>query len=55
MKNRVYECAVCGWKYDPAVGDKEAGIPPGTEFEALPEEWVCPQCGASKDAFAPVN
>jgi rubredoxin len=55
MKNRVYECAVCGWKYNPALGDKEAGIAPGTEFEDLPEDWVCPECGASKDAFAPVD
>ncbi len=46
-----YACATCGHVYDPAVGDPEAGIPPGTRFEDLPEDWVCPVCGAAKSEF----
>lgn len=52
-KNKMgtYVCSVCGYIYDPAVGDEEHGIPPGTSFENLPEDWVCPVCGAGKDEF----
>lgn len=46
-----WECLACGWIYDPAVGDPDAGIAPGVRFEELPEDWVCPQCGAGKDMF----
>ena len=46
-----YVCTVCGYVYDPANGDPEAGIAAGTAFEDLPDDWVCPVCGASKDAF----
>jgi len=46
-----WECLVCGYIYDPKVGDIENGINPGTKFEKLPDDWVCPQCGASKDQF----
>jgi rubredoxin len=46
-----YECTACGYIYDPAVGDPDNGIPPGTSFEALPDTWVCPQCGVPKDLF----
>jgi rubredoxin len=46
-----YECTVCGYVYDPAVGDPESGIKPGTAFEELPKDWTCPVCGASKDQF----
>lgn len=46
-----YVCTVCGYVYDPKQGDPEAGIKPGTSFEDLPEDWVCPLCGASKDEF----
>ncbi len=46
-----YVCTVCGYVYDPAEGDPEGGIEPGTPFEKLPEDWVCPVCGASKDEF----
>lgn len=45
-----YVCA-CGYVYDPAEGDAENGIVPGTSFEALPEDWVCPICALGKDAF----
>lgn len=46
-----WECMVCGYVYDPAQGDPQRGIPPGTPFEALPEDWTCPDCGATKDMF----
>lgn len=46
-----WTCSVCGYIYDPALGDNEGGIQPGTPFEDLPDEWVCPVCGASKDMF----
>ena len=46
-----YVCNPCGWVYDPAIGDPENGIEPGTTFESLPEDWACPLCGAGKDAF----
>ena len=47
-----YTCDVCGYVYDPAVGDPENGIPAGTPFDQLPEEWVCPLCGVGKDMFS---
>ena len=50
---KKYVCNVCGYVYDPAKGDSEGGIAPGTAFEDLPEDWVCPVCGASKDEFEP--
>lgn len=46
-----YECTICGYIYDPAVGDLEHGIKPGTAFENLPQDWVCPVCGAPKEQF----
>lgn len=46
-----YECLVCGYIYDPAKGDTDGGITPGTSFEDLPDDWVCPECGAAKDMF----
>ena len=46
-----YRCLVCGWIYDPAVGDPDGGIKPGVAFEALPDSWVCPVCGADKTQF----
>ncbi|MDY6970111.1 MAG: rubredoxin [Spirochaetota bacterium] len=47
----VYRCTVCGYIYDPVKGDPDNGIAPGTRFEDIPEDWVCPVCGAGKDAF----
>lgn len=47
-----YVCEPCGWVYDPAEGDPDAGIVPGTPFAELPEDWVCPVCGATKDQFS---
>ena len=46
-----YKCSVCGWIYDPELGDQDGGIPPGTPFEKLPDDWICPVCGAAKDQF----
>jgi len=48
-----YVCDVCGYVYDPAVGDEENGVEPGTAFEDLPDDWVCPLCGAGKEDFSP--
>lgn len=49
-----YECP-CGYVYDPAEGDYENGIEPGTSFEDLPDDWVCPKCGAEKVYFEKVD
>jgi rubredoxin len=46
-----WECLVCGYVYDPAEGDPDNGVEPGTPFEALPDDWICPDCGAGKDMF----
>jgi len=51
---KKYRCLMCGWIYDPAVGDPDNGIDPGTAFEDLPEDWVCPECGAGKEEFEEV-
>ena len=48
---KKYVCTVCGYVYDPAVGDVENGIVAGTSFDDLPEDWVCPLCGVAKDMF----
>ena len=48
---KKYICQVCGYVYDPADGDEDNGIAPGTSFEDLPEDWVCPLCGVGKDQF----
>lgn len=47
-----YECDVCGYIYDTEVGDLESGIEPGTGFDELPEDWVCPVCGVGKEKFS---
>ncbi|MBI5499061.1 MAG: rubredoxin [Deltaproteobacteria bacterium] len=46
-------CEVCNYVYDPEKGDPDNGVPPGTPFEAIPVTWRCPDCGATKDVFAP--
>ena len=46
-----YVCTVCGYLYDPKMGDPDGGIEPGTAFEDISDDWVCPVCGAGKDAF----
>lgn len=52
---KKYKCLICDYVYDPAVGDPEHGVNPGTAFESLPGGWVCPDCGASKTDFEPVE
>lgn len=46
-----YKCQVCGYIYDPKLGDPDGNISPGTPWEKLPDDWVCPVCGATKDQF----
>ncbi len=46
-----YKCVLCNWIYDPAVGDPDSGVEPGTAFEDIPDDWACPECGAGKDDF----
>ena len=48
---KTYLCTACGYIYDPEKGDPENGIPAGTTFENLPEDWTCPLCGVGKDVF----
>ena len=50
-----YVCTVCGYEYDPAGGDPDGGIAPGTAFEDIPDDWVCPVCGVGKDSFSKVE
>ena len=52
-KMERYVCSICGYVYDPAQGDPDAGIRRGVSFEDLPDDWVCPVCGAAKDDFNP--
>lgn len=52
---KKWECIACGYIYDPAQGDPDAGIPSGTPFEDLPDDWVCPDCGAGKEMFEPLE
>lgn len=50
-----YECIECGYIYDPEIGDDTQGIAPGTPFEDLPNDWLCPVCGVGKDRFQKVS
>jgi rubredoxin/flavin reductase (DIM6/NTAB) family NADH-FMN oxidoreductase RutF len=52
-KMKKYICDVCGYVYDPEEGDPDNGVDPGTPFDDLPGDWVCPVCGAGKDQFSP--
>ena len=52
---KKYVCDPCGWIYDPGVGDPDGGIEPGTAFEDIPDDWVCPICGVGKDMFSVVE
>jgi len=52
---KAYECIACGYIYDPAEGDPFAGIDPGTPFEELPDDWLCPDCGLGKEEFEPID
>jgi len=50
-----WECMVCGYVYDPAVGDPDSEVAAGTAFEDLPDDWMCPECGVGKDMFEKVE
>ena len=50
-----YICTVCDWVYDPEIGDPEHGIAPGTKFEDIPVDWVCPLCGVGKEDFEKID
>ena len=50
---QLYICTSCGFIYDPAEGDPDGGVPPGTAFEDIPDDWFCPVCGARKSDFEP--
>lgn len=47
-----YVCDVCGWIYDPNLGDPDHGVPPGTAWEYVPDDFVCPECGVGKSEFS---
>lgn len=51
MEYEKYVCGPCGYVYDPQLGDPEGGIAPGTPFEELPDDWICPICGLGKEVF----
>jgi rubredoxin len=51
----TFECLVCGYIYNPEEGDPAGGIPPGVIFFSLPDDWLCPSCGAGKNEFALVE
>jgi len=50
-----WECMVCGYIYDPEVGDPDNGVHPGISFDDLPDDWICPECGAEKEEFEMVE
>lgn len=50
-----YKCTVCGYVYDPQAGDPDNGVNPGTTFEDVADDWVCPECGVGKDMFEKVE
>jgi rubredoxin len=51
MADKKCTCQACGYEYDPSQGQPAKGVPEGTSFDALPEDWICPDCGAGKDLF----
>jgi len=52
---KKYVCIVCDYVYDPVLGDPDGGIAPGTSFEEIPEDWLCPVCGVGKEDFEPID
>jgi len=52
---KKYKCIICDYVYDPAVGDPDNGVAPGTAFADLPDGWLCPDCAVDKDEFEPVD
>jgi rubredoxin len=53
--SKKYMCNICAWEYDPETGDPDNGVSPGTAFEDLPDDWVCPVCGAGKEDFSEIE
>jgi len=54
-KYRKFACSACGYIYDEAEGDPDSGIAPGTRWEDIPEEWICPECGVDQSYFEPAD
>ena len=52
---KKYVCDVCGWVYDPAIGDPDNGVEPDTAFEDVPDDWKCPECFVGKEDFSPID
>ena len=52
---KKYRCTVCNYIYDSAIGDPDNGVNPGTDFEAIPETWICPECGVDKSQFEAIQ
>jgi rubredoxin len=52
---KKYKCTICGYIYDPVEGDPDGGVMPGTLFEDIPDDWVCPVCGVTKADFEPAD
>ncbi|UCC97132.1 MAG: rubredoxin [Phycisphaerales bacterium] len=52
---KKYKCLMCGYVYDPQVGDPDNDVKPGTAFEDLPDDWVCPDCGVGKEEFEAIE
>ena len=52
---KKYACNICSYIYDPALGDPDNGVLPGTAFGDLPDDWVCPECGVGKDEFTAID
>ena len=50
-----WACMACDYVYDPELGDPDNGVPPGTPFEEIPDDWKCPDCGVDKELFEPVE
>lgn len=50
-----YQCNVCDYIYDPAIGDPDSDIAPGTAWDDIPEDWTCPECGVSKEDFSAIE
>ncbi|CAN7721803.1 rubredoxin [Rhizobium rhizogenes] len=48
---KVWECVLCGFRYDETLGDPDGGVEPGTKWEDVPDDWICPECGAQKSEF----
>ncbi|MFX1252493.1 MAG: rubredoxin [Promethearchaeota archaeon] len=53
--NNKYQCSICGWIYEPEIGDPTSGIRSGIAFGDLPDDWTCPVCGARKEDFVPID